>query len=173
MLLLLSCLCLGALFCNICLVWSDVLIDFIEVTILSSSLFILLCFCVSSICERKASGIAERSTITIWFLHICLTLFRMGLSKVAHVMGGGKKSLFLKICHTYPTIKKLVTVMPYLRKSQKIYSADINIFSKVIAFWHAYAPVNLLHFFRTPFPKNTSPLNGCFCIYHDSIRWVC
>ena len=28
-------------------------------------------------------------------------------------------------------------------------------FNKV-AFWHGPSPVNLLHIFRTPFPKNTS-----------------
>ena len=28
-----------------------------------------------------------------------------------------------------------------------------------ITLWHGYSPVNLLHIFRTPFPK--TPLNGC------------
>ena len=34
---------------------------------------------------------------------------------------GGKKVLFPKICHTYPTMMKLKTVIPYLMKIQKIY----------------------------------------------------
>ena len=33
-----------------------------------------------------------------------------------------------KICHTYPTMMKLGTVIPYLRKIQKIYkSRDISL----------------------------------------------
>ena len=37
--------------------------------------------------------------------------------------GGGKKAPFLKICHTYPTMMKLGTVIPYLKKIQKIYES--------------------------------------------------
>ena len=37
-------------------------------------------------------------------------------------VGGGAKSPRLhKICQTYPTIMKLGTVIPYLKKVQKIY----------------------------------------------------
>ena len=51
--------------------------------------------------------------------------------------GGCKKSPLPKICHTYPKMMKLATVIPYLKKIQKIYEsqaqplsfADINIFS--------------------------------------------
>ena len=51
--------------------------------------------------------------------------------------GRGAKRLtpLFKICHTYPTtMMKLGTVIPYLKKIQKIYksfdtSADISIFS--------------------------------------------
>ena len=54
-------------------------------------------------------------------------------------MGAGKAPL-PKICHTYPTMMKLGTVIPYLKKIQKIYesrdtplaSADISIFSSEI-----------------------------------------
>ena len=35
-------------------------------------------------------------------------------------MGGDKKAPLPKICHTYPTIMKLGTVIPYLKKIQKI-----------------------------------------------------
>ena len=34
--------------------------------------------------------------------------------------GRGKKAPLPKICHTYPTIMKLGTVMPYLGRNQKI-----------------------------------------------------
>ena len=51
-----------------------------------------------------------------------LTLFRMGLFGAAH--GWGVKRLPLsKICHTYPKIMKLGTVIPYLKKTQKIYES--------------------------------------------------
>ena len=39
-------------------------------------------------------------------------------------MGGeAKRHPFPKICHTYPTIMKLGTVIPYLKKIQKIYES--------------------------------------------------
>ena len=38
-------------------------------------------------------------------------------------MGGVKKAPLSKICHTCPTIKKLGTVIPYLKKTQKIYES--------------------------------------------------
>ena len=52
--------------------------------------------------------------------------------------GGPKRSLLLKICHTYPTMMKLGTVIPYLKKIQKTHkshdtpleSADISIFHR-------------------------------------------
>ena len=38
-------------------------------------------------------------------------------------MGGGKKAPLPKICHTCPTSMKLGTVIPYLKKIQKIYQS--------------------------------------------------
>ena len=63
----------------------------------------------------------------------------MGLFGVAHV-GGPKRPPLLKICHTYPIMIKLVTVVPYLKKIPKIYksrdiplsSADTSILSPEI-----------------------------------------
>ena len=53
-----------------------------------------------------------------------LTLFRMGFFGAAHGMGGaGKKAPLPKICHTYPAMMKLGTVIPYLRKIQKMYKS--------------------------------------------------
>ena len=56
-----------------------------------------------------------------------LTLFRMGFFEAAHRSGGlfappPPLPLF-KICPTYPTMMKLGTVAPYLRKTQKIYKS--------------------------------------------------
>ena len=55
--------------------------------------------------------------------------------------GGRQKGPLPKICHTYPIIMKLDTVIPDLKAIQKIYesrdtppsSADINIFSPEIS----------------------------------------
>ena len=49
-----------------------------------------------------------------------LTLFRMYIFGAAHGWDGGKKAPLPKISHTHPTMMKLCTVMPYLRKIQKI-----------------------------------------------------
>ena len=67
----------------------------------------------------------------------------MGIYGAAHGWrrgGGGKKAPLPKICHTYSTMMKLCTVIPYIKKIQKVYesktlpptSADINIFSPEI-----------------------------------------
>ena len=47
----------------------------------------------------------------------------MGLFRAAHGWGGGggggQKAPLLKICHTYPKMARLGTVIPYLKKIQK------------------------------------------------------
>ena len=67
-----------------------------------------------------------------------LTLFRMGFFGAAHGCGGGrgwaKSAPFPKICRTYPTMMKLGTVMPCLKKNytnhvtHPLCSAEISIF---------------------------------------------
>ena len=55
-----------------------------------------------------------------------LTLFRMGFFGAAHGFGwrgGGGFNFLPKIGHTYPTMIKLGTVVPYLKKIQKIYKS--------------------------------------------------
>ena len=47
----------------------------------------------------------------------------MGLFGAAHGWGEGKKAPFPKTCHTYPAMIKLGTVIPYLKKIQKIYES--------------------------------------------------
>ena len=49
-----------------------------------------------------------------------LTLFRMGFFRAA--LGWGAAPL-PNICHTYPTMMKLGTVISYLRKIQKMYKS--------------------------------------------------
>ena len=59
-------------------------------------------------------------------LTLTLALFRMGIFRAAHRLGerGVQKGSFLpKICHTYPAMMKLGTVIPYLKKIQKIYQS--------------------------------------------------
>ena len=51
----------------------------------------------------------------------------MGSLGVAHgwiMKGGDKKGSFPKICHTYSTMMKLGTVIPYLKKMQNIYESQ-------------------------------------------------
>ena len=43
--------------------------------------------------------------------------------------GGAKMPPLPKICQTYPTMMKLGTAIPYLKKIQKMCSADVSIFS--------------------------------------------
>ena len=48
----------------------------------------------------------------------------MGIFGAAHGWGGWGQNLPLpKLCHRYPTMMKLGTVIPYLSKIQKIYES--------------------------------------------------
>ena len=51
-----------------------------------------------------------------------LTLFRMDFFRAAHGWGGLFGPL-PKICHRYPTMMKFGTVIPFLRKTQKLYKS--------------------------------------------------
>ena len=44
----------------------------------------------------------------------------MGIFGAAHGWGGGHKGPLSEICHTYAMIMELCTVIPYLKKIQKI-----------------------------------------------------
>ena len=57
-----------------------------------------------------------KSSKRIRFNRIQDELF-LGWSQMGEV---GKKAPFPKICHKYPTMMKLGTVIPYLRKTQEI-----------------------------------------------------
>ena len=47
----------------------------------------------------------------------------MDIFGAAHEWGGGQKSPLPKICHTYPTMMKLGTVIPNPKKIQQIYES--------------------------------------------------
>ena len=53
----------------------------------------------------------------------------MGIFGAAHGWGGGgKRTPSLKSVNTYPTMMKLGRVIPYLKKTQKIYqSSDMSL----------------------------------------------
>ena len=108
-----------------------------------------------------------------------LILFRMGFFGTAHEWGV-KKAPHPKICHTYPTLMKLGTVVPCLKKIQKyinhvahlLSSADTSIFSpKISNFCYIRKYSYRLHF------------NACFlgfltsfwvfkCCF-DKFWWIC
>ena len=56
------------------------------------------------------------------YKQLVLTLFRMGFFRAVDGWRG-KKAHLLKIYHTYPTMMKLGTVMPNLKKIQKKYES--------------------------------------------------
>ena len=61
--------------------------------------------------------------------NVFLTLFRMDFFGASHRWvgdGGGKGFPLPKICHTYPAMMKLGTVIPYLRRICKIYESRDN-----------------------------------------------
>ena len=52
-----------------------------------------------------------------------LILFRMDFFGAAHGWEGSKKAPLPEICHTYPTMMKLGTVIIYPKKIQKIFES--------------------------------------------------
>ena len=75
-----------------------------------------------------------------------LTLFRMGLFRGCSQMAvGGTKRLSLpKICHTIPTMMKLGTVIPNLKKFQKYINHVIHSVPLTLGFLHRKS-TNLLY----------------------------
>ena len=73
----------------------------------------------------------KRQTFCCWVftsLKSLLTLSRMGIFGAAQKSSGYSSSLkwifsLSKICHTYPTMMKLDTVISYLKKIKKIYES--------------------------------------------------
>ena len=68
----------------------------------------------------------EKDLMRTLFTVLFLTLFRMGPSGAAQGWAGGcggQNGPLPKICHIYPTMMKLGTLIPYLKKIQKIYKS--------------------------------------------------
>ena len=68
-------------------------------------------------CTKQRAGHSLKANSSFYLV------FRMGFFGAAHGWGGGEE-LFAplsKICHTYPTMTELGTVIPYLRKIQKMF----------------------------------------------------
>ena len=70
--------------------------------------------------NKKSNNKINENTKNIITTNNRLIIFRMGLFGAAHRWEWGKKATVPKICHTNPTIMKLDTVIPYLKKTQKI-----------------------------------------------------
>ena len=68
---------------------------------------------MKSFCVNYDAGCTENKWNTNNY-NQSLTLFRMGFFSAVHGWGRGKKAPLPKICHTYPTMRKLGTVIPYL-----------------------------------------------------------
>ena len=100
----------------------------------------LFCATRSDIGQRPSNHISPLYQLLLSVVWLGLTQFRMGFFGAAHGWGD-RKVPFPKICHIYPIMMKLDTVIPYLRKIQKMYklrahllsSADISIFSPKIS----------------------------------------
>ena len=74
---------------------------------------------MNSLVKLYLTNLLKKNSIT--FVRV-LTLLRMGLFDAAHVWRGQKGPL-PKICHTYSTMMKLGTVIPYLKKIQKLFES--------------------------------------------------
>ena len=93
-----------------------------------------------NICSQLFVNTFLQMILTVSYNIAVLTLSRMGISGAAH-WWGPKNAHLLKICHRYPTMMKLGTAIPYLKKIQKyiihmthsLSSADISIFSPEIS----------------------------------------
>ena len=93
-----------------------------------------------SLKTKKILGhqITSCGTKTFYFIdHSISTLFRMVIFGAAdgwRERGGGvaKRPPLPKICHTFPTMMKLDTVIPYLKKIQETYQSR----DSPPGFWH-------------------------------------
>ena len=66
-------------------------------------------------------ALSHNTLSAVVLLFHSLTLFRMGFFGSAHWLGEGGKVPLPNICHIYPKMMKLGTIVPYLKKIQKIY----------------------------------------------------
>ena len=89
-----------------------------------TELFVKIKLCMSSTLWHSWMLWWQLSCCIETFLYcIILTLFRMGFFGAAHGWGGPFWLPLPKICHIYPTMMKLGIVIPYQRKTQKMYKS--------------------------------------------------
>ena len=101
-----------------------------------------------------------------------LTLFRMGFFGAAHEWGGPKKPPLPKICHTHPTMMKLGTVIPYLKKFQKLYESRET---PLEFYWHQHFLTEISKFFYIKKYRYRFLLDAYFLIlltFLESLRIV-
>ena len=88
--------------------------------------------------------VSLKASVSDFYRFWTLTQFTTCLFRATHGWGRvGTKARLPKICHTFPTMMKLGTVKPYVRKIQKIYNshdtplsfAEISIFSLKISYF--------------------------------------
>ena len=102
----------------------------------------VLFVCVSLRCFFSLSFSCPLFFLFFWVFHTSQPLFKFQYY-VMFCVYIGKKTRLPKICHTYPTMMKLDTLIPYLKKIQKyinhvihfLISADIcNFLPEIIKF---------------------------------------
>ena len=73
--------------------------------------------------DTSLFSVVNDVNLSEFHLNSDFTLFKMGIFEAAHGQGEGAKKALPEICHTYPTMMKLGTVIPYLKKIKKIYDS--------------------------------------------------
>ena len=88
------------------------------------SKWVIVCFKVGQKLFQSWAITSKWDKMLFQIRAVILTLFRMGFFGAAHGWEGGFFGPpFPKIRFTYPTVMKLGTVIPYLRKIQKMYKS--------------------------------------------------
>ena len=107
----------------ICLCWSDHIIV-LKRSYICIEAIIYLCWSDHIFVLKRSYIVLKRSYNCYYIIYtsVLLTLFMMDFFRAAHGWGG-QKDPFPKIYHTNPAEMKLDTVIPYLKKIQKIYES--------------------------------------------------
>ena len=120
--------------------------------LINNRFLVLVCTFALSVCCLKLYVISYLTKVLSFSV---LPLFRWAFSGLFTDGGGSKKAPLPKICHTYPTMMKLGTVISYLKKIQKYMNhvthhlrfADISIFSTDVSkFCYIKKYIYRLHF---------------------------
>ena len=95
--------------------------------------------------NKKFSNVFSKQNVSFGLIYFrFFTLFRMGFFGAVHWLGVAKKAPLPKICHTYPTMTKLGTIIPYLKKIQKLYESC----GKILEFcWNQHFLLEISRFY--------------------------